>query len=90
MLHGFEVSVRTNGFWPVAALVQVPVSKYEEVTNRSDEIEKIIAARLAGLEKEDVFSNAEIIERDVLKQVNGLFPGETPTVGKIYLESDIK
>ena len=90
MLHGFEVSVRTNGFWPVAALVQVPVSKFEEVTNRSDEIEKIIAARLAGLEKEDVFSNAEIIERDVLKQVNALFPGETPTVGKIYLESDIK
>ena len=85
MLHGFALGNR-----PVAALVQVEASKFEEVTNRSNEIQKIIAARLVGLEKEDSFTNKTLIEKDILKQVDEAFPGKTPIVTDIFLESDIQ
>jgi len=91
MLSGFAVSVRSDRFWPVMANIGVEPSMLEEVKHRSGEIKTVIATRLAGLHKEDIFSNREkqlFIEREILNEVNRRVPGKP--VRHVLLESEVK
>ena len=91
MLHGFAVRMRDDRLWPVAANVGVDPALFEQVKQRSKEIETVIAKRIAGLQKEDIFSSREqqlLIEREILNEINYRLLGNP--VRHVLLESDVK
>jgi hypothetical protein len=71
---------RAGGEWPVAANIVVKAAMFEEVTNKSDEISKIITNKLANLKKEDIFDRGSIsskqINSELETEANRLFSGD--------------
>jgi hypothetical protein len=76
---GFHVLDRANGEWPVAANIVVKAARFEEVTNKIDEISGLITNKLAVLKKEDLFDRGSIgakqINTEMEIEANRLFSG---------------
>jgi hypothetical protein len=54
MIHGFKVGIRPDSYWPVAANIYVPSARLDDAKTAIPQLQAIIAARLAGLEKDDI------------------------------------
>lgn len=90
MLHGFQVGIRPGSHWPVAANVYVPAPRLEDAKQASAQLQPLIAARLAGLEKDDITQRdrCDRLEDDILADVISRLPGLS--VQEVFLSLDIK
>lgn len=76
MLDGFKVGIRPTSSWPVAANVYVPTARLADAKQASAKLQPIIAARLAGLEKDDITQRDRCarIEDDILADARSRLP----------------
>jgi hypothetical protein len=90
MVHGFKVGIRPASSWPVAANVYVPTSRLEDARQASAKLQTIIAARLAGLEKDDITQRDRCarLEDDILADARSRLP--ELSVQKVLLSLDIQ
>ena len=90
MLHGFKVDIRSDSYWPVAANVYVPAARLEDAKQTSTKLERIIAARLAGLKKDDITQRDRRarLEADILAEARTRLP--ELSVQKVLLSLDIQ
>jgi hypothetical protein len=90
MLDGFRVGIRPGSYWPVAANVYVPTARLEDAKQASAQLQPIIAARLAGLEKDDITQRDTCarLEDDILADARSRLP--ELSVQKVLLSLDIK
>ena len=90
MLHGFKVGIRPDSYWPVAANVYVPTARLEDAKQGAAKLEPIIAARLIGLEKEDIRQQDRCarLEDDILADARSRLP--ELSVQKVLLSLDIQ
>ena len=90
MLRGFKVGVRSDHSWPVIANVYVPTERLDEAKQSNLQLQRIIASRLAGLEKEDIVQpeRRTRIERDILVETTRQQPGIS--VQKIFVSLEMK
>jgi hypothetical protein len=90
MVHGFNVGIRPGSSWPVAANVYVPTARLEDAKQASAKLQPIIAARLAGLEKDDITQQDRCarLEDDILADARRRLP--ELSVQKVLLSLDIK
>ena len=90
MVHGFKAGHRPESYWPVAANVYVPTERLEDAKQASAKLQPIIAARLAGLEKDDITQRDRRarLEDDILADARSRLP--ELSVQKVLLSLDIK
>jgi hypothetical protein len=90
MLHGFKVGIRPGSYWPVVANVYVPPARLEDAKQASAKLQPIIAARLAGLEKDDITQRDRCarLEAEILADARSRLP--ELTVQKVLLSLDVK
>ena len=90
MLHGFKVGIRPGSYWPVAANVYVPTARLEDAKQASAKLQPIIAARLAGLEKDDITQRDRCarLEDGILADARSRLP--ELRVQKVLLSLDIQ
>lgn len=90
MLHGFKVGIRPGIYWPVAANVYVPAARLEDSKQASAKLQPIIAARLAGLEKDDITQRDRCarVEDEILADARSRLP--ELSVQKVLLSLDVK
>lgn len=90
MIHGFQVGIRPGSYWPVAANVYVPTARLEDAKQASARLQPIIAARLAGLEKDDITQRDRraLLENNILADTRSRLP--EISVQKVFLSLDIK
>jgi hypothetical protein len=90
MLHGFKVGVRPSGYWPVGANVFVPTARLEDAKQASAQLQPIIAARLSGLQKDDITQQDRCarLEDDILADARSRLP--ELSVQKVLLSLDIQ
>jgi hypothetical protein len=90
MIHGLKVCVRPGSYWPVAASVYFPISHFENAKRASTQLQLIIAARLAGLEKDDITQPDARgrLEKEVLGDIRSRVP--ELSVQNVFLSLDIK
>ena len=90
MVHDLKVGIRSDGYWPVAASVFVPVSRLEEAKQRLPDFKAIIASQLAGLAKEDFTEPGKLqrTESDILLKTRTKL--SVLSVQKVFLSLDIQ
>ena len=90
MLDGFKVGIRPASSWPVAANVYVPTARLEDAKQASAQLQPIIAARLAGLEKDDITQRDRCarLEDEILGDARSRLP--KLSVQKVLLSLDIQ
>jgi len=76
LLHGFAVEVNPGSFMPVAATVFINADKFDEASERKEEIVKCIRNRLAGLTNQDLSlaGRATAIQLDIRSALNSMMP----------------
>ena len=75
----FHVLDKSNGEWSVAANISIKTAYFQEVTNKSSEISRLITNKLAALKKEDLSGGGsdatKKINSDLEAEANRLFSG---------------
>ena len=90
LLHGFAVDVKPSSFMPVAATVFINADKFDEASERKEEIVKCIRSRLAGLTKKDLSAagRSTAIQLDIRSALNSAMPGHP--IRYVSLGFDVK
>jgi hypothetical protein len=86
MLRGFRVADGPNGYWPILAQISVEPARREEVRRKDDEITRIIARYVGELKSEDLHGQLSQKDKDILAEVNRLFPDKPVRNVRLGLE----
>jgi hypothetical protein len=87
-LHGLQLPAASGGNWPVAALLTVAASKFNEVKAQEKELTAFISKRLTGFGKSDleVAEKRKALEADLMAFVNQFFKGKPVQALRLNLD----
>jgi hypothetical protein len=85
---GFRVADGPDGYWPISVTMFVDPARREAVRQKDDEMTRIIASHVAKLKSEDLHSQLSQQDKDILVEINRLFPDQP--VQKVFLWLEVK